>query len=110
MDIIPPLEGSYRFEYKMKNLDIYSKKWYTYGRSLIDKIIYSITKKPKHYVEVKNPPKTAQEKLARPQDVGILAEGEYPSSPRCGWFGSFFHSGRGFALSLFTAYFPKKLI
>lgn len=38
-------------------------------RSLIDKIIYSITEKPKHYVEVKNPPKTAIEKLARPQDA-----------------------------------------
>ena len=48
------------------------------ARSLIDKIIYSITKKTKHYVEVKNPPKTAQEKLARPQDVGIFAAGEYP--------------------------------
>ena len=32
------------------------------ARSLIDKIIYSITKKHKHYVEVKNPPKTAKEK------------------------------------------------
>ena len=39
------------------------------ARSLIDKIIYSITRKPKHYVEVKNPPKTASEKLARPQDA-----------------------------------------
>ena len=39
------------------------------ARSLIDRIIYSITKKPKHYVEVKNPPKTAIEKLARPQDA-----------------------------------------
>ena len=39
------------------------------ARSLIDKIIYSITKKPKHYVEVKNPPKTAKEKLSRPQDA-----------------------------------------
>ena len=39
------------------------------ARSLIDKIIYSMTKKPKHYVEVKNPPKTAREKLARPQDA-----------------------------------------
>ena len=39
------------------------------ARSLIDKLIYSITKKPKHYVEVKNPPKTAKEKLARPQDA-----------------------------------------
>ena len=39
------------------------------ARSLIDKIIYSITKKPKHYVEVKNPPKTAREKLARPKEA-----------------------------------------
>lgn len=39
------------------------------ARSLIDKIIYSITKKPKHYAEVKKPPKTAKEKLARPQDA-----------------------------------------
>ena len=38
-------------------------------RRLIDKIIYSITKKPRHYVEVKNPPVTAKEKLARPQDA-----------------------------------------
>ena len=37
--------------------------------SLIDKIIYSITKKPRHCVEVKNPPKTPLEKLARPQDA-----------------------------------------
>lgn len=37
------------------------------ARSMIDKIIYSITKKPKHYVEVKNPPKTVREKLAHPQ-------------------------------------------
>lgn len=39
------------------------------ARNLIDKIVYSITKKPKHYVEVKNPPQTAREKLARPQDA-----------------------------------------
>ena len=39
------------------------------ARRLIDKIIYSITENPKHYVEVKNPPKTAKEKLARPQDA-----------------------------------------
>ena len=36
---------------------------------LIDRFIYSITKKPKHYVEVKNPPKTTAEKLSRPQDA-----------------------------------------
>lgn len=38
-------------------------------RRMVDRFIYSITKKPKHYVEVKNPPKTAKEKLARPQDA-----------------------------------------
>ena len=38
-------------------------------RNSIDRFIYSITKKPAHYVEVKNPPKTAKEKLARPQDA-----------------------------------------
>lgn len=36
---------------------------------LIDRFIYSVTKKPKHYVEVKNPPKNALEKLARLQDA-----------------------------------------
>ena len=39
------------------------------ARGLIDKIVYSITKKPKHYVEVKNPPETVAEKLSRPQDA-----------------------------------------
>ena len=39
------------------------------ARSLIDKIIYSITKKPKHYIEVRNPPETIRGKLARPQDA-----------------------------------------
>lgn len=38
-------------------------------KNIIDKIVYSITEKPKHYVEVKNPPKTAAQKLARPQDA-----------------------------------------
>ncbi len=38
-------------------------------QKLIDKIIYAITKKPKHYVEVKNPPLTTIEKLRRPQDA-----------------------------------------
>ena len=33
----------------------------------VDKLIYSITEKPNCYVEVKNPPKTFLEKLARPQ-------------------------------------------
>ena len=37
--------------------------------NIIDKFIYSITTKPKHYVELRNPPKTAIEKLARPQDA-----------------------------------------
>ena len=39
------------------------------ARSFIDRLIYSITKKPKHYVEVRNPPRTTAEKLARPQDA-----------------------------------------
>ena len=39
------------------------------AKSLVDKIIYLITKKPEHYVEVKNPPRTPREKLARPQDA-----------------------------------------
>lgn len=39
------------------------------AENLIDRIIYLITEKPKHYVEVRNPPKTAREKLARPQDA-----------------------------------------
>ncbi len=38
-------------------------------KKIIDKIVFAITKKPKHYVEVKNPPKTAIEKLSRPQDA-----------------------------------------
>ena len=38
-------------------------------RSIIDKFIYSITKKPKHYVEVRKPPKTTRQKLLRPQDA-----------------------------------------
>ncbi len=47
------------------------------ARSLIDKIIYSITKKPKHYVEVKNPPKTVKEKLSRPQDARQMQYNEW---------------------------------
>lgn len=39
------------------------------ARRLIDRIVYAITKKPKHYVEVKNPPLTVLEKMARPQDA-----------------------------------------
>ena len=38
-------------------------------RSFVDKLVYAITKKPKHYVEVRRPPKTAKEKLSRPQDA-----------------------------------------
>ena len=37
--------------------------------SLIDRIVYAITRKPRHYVEVKNPPRTIAEMLARPQDA-----------------------------------------
>ena len=39
------------------------------NRSLIDRLIYLITQKPRYYVEVKYPPKTAKEKLLRPQDA-----------------------------------------
>ena len=39
------------------------------ARSLIDKLVYAITKKPRYCVEVKKPPKTVREKLARPQDA-----------------------------------------
>lgn len=39
---------------------------------LVDKLIYAITKKPAHYVEVQDPPKTVLEKLARPQDARQL--------------------------------------
>ena len=38
-------------------------------KSFIDKVIYLFTDKPEHYVEVKKPPKTAWEKLVRPQDA-----------------------------------------
>jgi hypothetical protein len=38
-------------------------------RSLVDRFVYKITSKPKHCVKVKNPPKTAFEKLSRPQDA-----------------------------------------
>lgn len=41
-------------------------------RKTIDQYIYSITKKPAHYVEVRNPPRTPKEKLARPQDARQL--------------------------------------
>lgn len=36
---------------------------------LVDRFIYKITKKPKCYKEVKNPPKTILEKLFRPVDA-----------------------------------------
>ena len=39
------------------------------NKSVIDKIIYKITKKPTHYKEVKNPPKTIIGKLLRSQDA-----------------------------------------
>lgn len=39
------------------------------ARSYIDRFIYSITKKPRHYIDVQNPPKTILEKLSRPQDA-----------------------------------------
>ena len=39
------------------------------AKNWIDKIIYSITRKPTHYKEVKNPPKTIIGKLFRPQDA-----------------------------------------
>ena len=38
----------------------------------INQYIYSITKKPAHYVEMRNPPRTVKEKLARPQDARQL--------------------------------------
>ena len=36
---------------------------------LIDHWVYAVTKKPKHYVDLRHPPKTALEKLSRPQDA-----------------------------------------
>ena len=36
---------------------------------IVDRIVYSTTKKPRHYVEVRNPPRTPIEKLKRPQDA-----------------------------------------
>ncbi len=39
------------------------------AKSLIDRLIYFITKKPTFYVEVRNPPKTTAEKLMRPHDA-----------------------------------------
>ncbi|MBP3308635.1 MAG: hypothetical protein J6L90_04250 [Clostridia bacterium] len=46
-------------------------------RSLIDRVIYAITKKPNHYIEVKNPPKTVSEKLSRPQDARQVQYNEW---------------------------------
>ena len=42
------------------------------ARNIIDQLIYSVTKKPKHYKEVRNPPKTQLEKLFRAQDARQL--------------------------------------
>lgn len=39
------------------------------AKSWIDKLVYRITKKPTHYKEVKNPPKTIIGKLLRAQDA-----------------------------------------
>ena len=38
-------------------------------RKFIDQWVYNHSKKPRHCVEVRNPPKTAKEKMARPQDA-----------------------------------------
>ena len=38
-------------------------------KNFIDRLVYLITEKPKCYKKVKNPPKTDQEKLARPQEA-----------------------------------------
>ena len=46
----------------------------------LEKFIYSITKKPKQYVEVKNPPKTVAEKLQRPQDARQLQYNRWSKS------------------------------
>jgi hypothetical protein len=42
------------------------------ARGLIDKIIYSITRKPKHYVEVKNPPQKHSRKKKRRQTTILI--------------------------------------
>lgn len=47
------------------------------ARSLIDMFVYWITKKPLHYVEVKNPPKTVVEKIAHPQDARQVQYNEW---------------------------------
>lgn len=51
-------------------------------RRMIDRFIYSITKKPTPYVEVKNPPKTVKEKLARPQDARQVQYNRWSSSSK----------------------------
>ena len=38
-------------------------------QKFIDQWVYNHSKKPRHCVEVRNPPKTAKEKKARPQDA-----------------------------------------
>lgn len=37
--------------------------------SFIDRWVYRNSQKPKHYIEVKDPPKTVMEKFSRPQDA-----------------------------------------
>lgn len=54
---------------QVKPLDFLEKRGIIMARSIIDKLIYSVTQKPKHYKEVRNPPKTDLEKLFRPQDA-----------------------------------------
>ena len=43
----------------------FHKKWSKImaKKSFLNRLIYSITEKPKHYVEVRNPPRTAWESL-----------------------------------------------
>lgn len=43
----------------------------------IDKLIYRLTKKPKKYKRVKNPPKTILEKMLRPQDARQVQYNEW---------------------------------
>lgn len=50
-------------------LTFFMKRGKIMKRNWIDKFIYSITEKPRHYVEVKNPPKTTPQKLMHPQDA-----------------------------------------
>lgn len=46
-------------------------------RKFIDKFIYSITKKPEYYVEVRKPPKTALGKLMQPQTARQVQYNEW---------------------------------